>query len=134
MKLITRDTDYAVRALIFLAQEQKRIISTSELVSHLRIPRPFLRKILQRLNKEKLLKSYKGMGGGFRLTVYPHRIFLLDLIEIFQGPLRINECIFRKRVCPNIKTCKLKEKIDSIQRYVRSKLKDITLEMLLKRE
>jgi Rrf2 family protein len=132
MKLITRDTDYAVRALAFIAKHDKEIVSVSQLVRHLKIPRPFLRKILQILNRKRLLNSYKGQGGGFKLAVAPGRIRLLDLIEIFQGRMRLNECIFKKRFCPNIKTCKLHKRLESIQRYVISELKSITLLSLLK--
>ncbi len=131
MKLITRDTDYAVRALCFIAKCEKEIIPVSELNRNLRIPRPFLRKILQILNKEGILRSYKGKGGGFMLALAPNKIFLADLIEIFQGSLRLNECIFKKRICPDIKICKLKKRIDAIQKYVISGLKDITLVSLL---
>ena len=133
MKLITRDTDYAVRALAFIAKQKQEIIPVSQLVKCLKIPRPFLRKILQMLNKKGLLASYKGQGGGFKLAVAPKRIFLLDLIETFQGPVKLNECIFKKRICPNIKTCKLKKKIDSIQKYVIAELKDIKLASLLEK-
>ena len=52
-----------------------------------------MRKILQILNKKKMLKSHKGKGGGFELSVNPDKIFLLDLVWIFQGPLKINEFI-----------------------------------------
>ncbi|MGD9015370.1 MAG: Rrf2 family transcriptional regulator [Candidatus Omnitrophota bacterium] len=133
MKLITRDTDYAIRALLFIAKEKQEIVSVSRLVKSLEIPRPFLRKILQRLNKKGLLNSYKGQGGGFSLRVAADRIFLLDLIEIFQGRMKLNECVFKKRICPNIKTCKLKKKIDSIQRYIISELGGITLTSLFKK-
>ncbi len=132
MKLITRDTDYAVRALAFIATHKNEIISVKRLAGKLKIPRPFLRKILQILNKKGLLKSYKGQGGGFMLAQSINRIFLLDLIEIFQGPIKVDECIFKKRICPNIKTCKLKKRLDSIQRYVISELRNITLASLLK--
>jgi len=131
MKLITRDTDYAVRALCFIAKCEKEIVPVSELNRNLRIPGPFLRKILQILNKKGLLRSYKGKGGGFMLALAPGKIFLADLIEIFQGSLRLNECIFKKRICPDIKTCKLKKRIDTIQKYVISELKDIALASLL---
>jgi len=131
MKLITRDTDYAVRALCFIAKCGKEIVSVSELNRNLRIPKPFLRKILQMLNKEGMLRSYKGKGGGFMLALAPNKIFLADLIEIFQGSLKLNECIFKKRICPDIKTCKLKKRIDAIQKYVISELKDIALASLL---
>ena len=56
MKLITRDTDYAVRALVFIAKQKEEIVSVRDLVEKLKIPKPFLRKILQLLNKKGLLK------------------------------------------------------------------------------
>lgn len=133
MKLITRDTDYAINALCFIAECNKRPVSVSELVNRLKMPRPFLRKILQILNKKELLNSYKGQGGGFELALAPNKIFLVDLIEIFQGPIKLNECIFKKRICPRINICPLKEKIDSIKKYVVSELKSITIASLLKK-
>lgn len=132
MKLITRDTDYAIRALMFMANKKERIVSVPELVKALKIPRPFLRKILQILNKKGVLKSYKGQGGGFSLLLRPHKIFVVDLIEIFQGPFKLNNCLFIRDICPDITTCRLKEKIDAIENYVLSKLKSITINSLLR--
>ncbi|MFC1631419.1 RrF2 family transcriptional regulator [Candidatus Omnitrophota bacterium] len=131
MKLITRDTDYAVRALCVIAQHKNELISAADLVKSLRIPQPFLRKILQVLNKKKILRSYKGKGGGFTLARKPQRIFLLDLIKIFQGKLKINECLFKKSICPNVRTCKLKKRIDKIERDVVSEFSSITLANLI---
>lgn len=134
MKLITRNTDYAFRALCAIAKAKKRLISVSDLVTSLKIPRPFLRKILQVLNKKGILNSYKGKGGGFALAILPKKIFLLSLIKIFQGPIKINECVFKKAPCPNTKKCKLKGKIDKIQKYIISELKGVTLASLLKKK
>jgi len=131
MKLITRDTDYALRALSFIARNGPDIVSISELTRKLRTPRPFLRKILQILNREGLVRSYKGKGGGFMLALTPDKIFLADLIEIFQGSLKLNECIFKKKICPNTKGCRLKKRIDNIQKRVVSELREITLASLL---
>jgi Rrf2 family protein len=132
MKLITRDTDYAIRALCYIARHKNRRITVPELFKALKIPRPFLRKILQVLNKEGILKSYKGQGGGFSLGMTVNRIFLVDLIEIFQGPFRLNECFFKKSVCPNLNNCPLNKKIEDIERYVISQLKAINIKYLLK--
>jgi Rrf2 family protein len=132
MKLITRDTDYALRAICFMVRHKKKIVAVSELVNKLKIPRPFLRKILQILNKKRILKSYKGSGGGFLLVKPPNKVFLVDLIEIFQGSLSLNECFFKKMACPNIRTCALKKKIDKIESYVIKELKSITIASLLK--
>ena len=131
MKLITRDTDYAIRALCYIAKHKGKLVSAQELVKHLKIPKPFLRKILQKLNKAKLLKSFKGKGGGFLLPYSPSKIYITTLIEIFQGPLVLSEHIFKKAVCPHVRTCALKKKLDSIEKVVISELKKITIKSLI---
>ncbi len=131
MKLITRDTDYAVRALCFIANRPEEIISVDDLVKGLKMPRPFLRKILQLLNKNGVLHSYKGQGGGFMLAMPADKTYVVDLIEIFQGQLKLNECLFKKRLCPNICVCKLRKKINSIEKNVLFELKSITVADLL---
>jgi Rrf2 family protein len=106
MKLITRDTDYSIRALIYIASNKDRIISITELVKELDTPRPFLRKILQSLSTSGVLKSYRGKNGGFELAGKPEKIRLLDLMEIFQGKFKLSECLFKKELCPNKISCK----------------------------
>ena len=132
MKLITRDTDYAIRALCYIAKRKKSVLSVKELVRDLKIPQPFLRKILQHLNKSGLLKSYKGKGGGFELSQKPSMMFIFDIIRIFQGSLNCNEHIFKKSLCPHIKTCALKRKLDMIQKHIVSDLKSISIQSLIK--
>ena len=131
MKLITRNTDYAIRALSYIAEQGEKIVSADQMVKCLDMPRPFLRRILQILNKEGLLNSSKGKGGGFALAVSPEKITITDLMKIFQGTLKLNECTFKKKVCPNVKDCLLKKKIDEIEKEVMERLKAITLESLL---
>lgn len=131
VKLITRDVDYAIRALCYMAQTKKERVSVSELVKELNVPRPFLRKILQILNKKGLLKSQKGKGGGFQLAALPDKIFLVDLIEIFQGPFKLNECVLKKEICYDIKGCILRKRIGDIEKNLVKELKVITLRSLL---
>jgi Rrf2 family protein len=132
MKIMTRDTDYAVRALCYIACKKDDVISVSDLVKKIGIPKPFLRKLLQTLQKEGFLESYKGKGGGFVLKATACNISLLDLIEIFQGPVQINEHIFKKEKCSHLNTCKLKKRIDVIQRHLVGELKSINIAQLIK--
>lgn len=132
MKLIKRDTDYAIRALCFIAKGNKRIVSVKELALKLGIPKPFLRKILQRLNKRGLLTSYKGKGGGFLLARPASKISIPDIIKAFQGQINLCEHIFRSRQCPSIKTCNLKKKMDNIESQLKQKLNSISIASLLK--
>lgn len=132
MKLITRNTDYALRALCFIAKQKGKIVSVPELVAELDIPRPFLRKILQILNKKGLLRSTKGQGGGFLLAKRPDKIFLTDLMRVFQGKFSLSECFLKKIVCPNTRVCPLRKKILKIEDYVFNELGSVTLASLLK--
>jgi len=132
MKLLSRNTDYAVRALCYIANEKKRMVSVTELVTALKIPRPFLRKILQTLNKKEILESHKGVGGGFKLAKRASNVSLARLIEAFQGPFTLNECYFKKEVCPNKPSCPLKNKIDAIERAVFKELSNITIGSIMK--
>jgi Rrf2 family protein len=136
VKLITRNTDYAVRALCCIAEQKQEVISADQLVKSLEMPRPFLRKILQTLNKEGLLNSSKGKDGGFALAVAvsPGEITLTDVMKIFQGSIRLNECKFKKSDCPYRSECLLKKKIDEIEKEVMAKLKAITIASIIKKE
>lgn len=131
MKLITRDTDYAVRALCYIARQKNNIIPVSDLVEKLGVPRPFLRKLLQTLQKEGVLDSHKGKGGGFILAAKPKDISLCGLIEIFQGPVQVSEHLFKKKKCIYLKRCKLKKKIDEIESYLIKELKSINIARLI---
>lgn len=132
MKLITRDTDYALNALCFMAKDRDRIYTVGELVKEIGIPRAFLRRILQQLNKKGLVRSFKGKSGGFKLAISIKKNSLSDVMEIFQGRFKLNECLLSNKICPRVKNCELKKKIDAIEKYVYSELKTITLDSLLK--
>ena len=131
MKLITRNTDYAVRALTCIAARENKFATVGELSKSLDMPRPFMRRILQILNKEGLLKSTKGTGGGLSLVTDPRKITLFCLIEIFQGPFQLSEHTFKSKLCPKIDACRLKKKMDNIENVVSRELKSITIHSLL---
>jgi len=135
MNIMTRDTDYAVRSLAYMACGRRgEIFTVPRLVRALGVPRPFLRKILQRLNREGIVRSSKGRGGGFTLAAAPERIKVADLIGIFQGELAMSHCVLRKRPCPNRAACILRKKLKDVEQSVRSELRSITIASLLARK
>ena len=130
MKLVTRNTDYALRALCYMSK-QKDLVTVGQLVKKLGVPRPFMRKILQRLNKERILESYKGRGGGFKLKATPEKIYMVEIMRIFQGQVRLNGCFLKKDVCPNKGKCVLRKKIRSIEESMLEQLREITIASLV---
>jgi Rrf2 family protein len=133
MKLINREVDYAMRALVYIAGKGSAVASASEMAVPLGVARPFLRKILQILNRKKILVSRKGRGGGFVLAKKPENIFLSDLMEIFQGPVSLNDCIFEERICQNYGTCSLRGKLAAVEETMLAGIKSISLKTLIKR-
>lgn len=132
MKLITRDTDYAIRALQCIALNKEKNMTVCGLSKCLDMPHSFLRKILQILNKKGILKSCKGKGGGFCLNVPPGKINVFEIVEIFQGPFSLCEHVFKGRDCPEIQGCYFKKRLDNIQEKIARELKSITIGKIMK--
>lgn len=132
MKILTKNTDYAVRALLELASRGEELISAKEISTCQKIPYEYLRKILSRLIKEGIVESREGGMGGVRLKASPKTIKIADLIRIFQGKVQISECMFRQNICPNRATCVLRKNILKVEQKVINELSLITIEKLLK--
>ncbi len=130
MKLITRNTDYALRALCYMSKH-KDLVSVDGLVKKLGVPRPFMRKILQQLNKQRILESYKGQGGGFKLRKPADKIYMIEIMRIFQGKAGLNGCFLKKDICPNKGRCVLRKKIHTIEDNVLKQLREINIAALI---
>lgn len=130
MKLLTRETDYAVRVLRHLAVSGEELVSAREMQKKLKMSWPFTRRIMQTLQKAGVLTSCKGKNGGFAPALRPGKIHLVDLIRIFQGRFSFSECLFNKGICPDRGVCQLRRKIREIEGLVFGKLKEITIASL----
>jgi Rrf2 family protein len=133
MNLIHRDTDYALRALIYIAKHRDTVVPAQQVQNELNLPRPFLRKILQTLQKAGILDSRKGNKGGFWINKNPEVISLADIMVIFQGKLSMCECFLMKKICPHVRTCKIRAKVKAIEKNVIQELNQITIADLLKK-
>lgn len=131
MKLIHRDTDYAIRAMMYLGRSPDKRVSTAELERRLSLPRPFIRRILPKLEKSGILKSLKGAGGGFSLRRSPEEITLLELVRVLQGPLDAACCAFQRRECPRTSSCRLRKKLKEIEQMIARKLEAVTIRNLM---
>jgi Rrf2 family protein len=130
MKLITKETDYALRALLNLAREDG-FLSSTEIAAREGIPLHFLRRILQSLIKAGVIKSKEGASGGVRLKARPEKIRLTDIIKIFQGRIQFSECVFRKKICTNHATCVIRRRIEKMENQVADELGNTTIADLL---
>ncbi len=128
MKTFTKGSDYAVRILIYLAQNAARgMIASTTVAKELGIPIAFLRRIYSKLIKGGLLEASEGAQGGAKLAREPESISVLDVIELIQGPIEMSECVYRNKPCPNRKTCGLRCRIKKIEKLVAEEFGKITI-------
>ena len=97
---ITRQADYAVRAVLYLARlgENGRA-PTSRIAQEMRIPPSFLAKIVSQLSVAGVVQTSRGARGGVSLAREPKDITLLEVIEAIDGPITLNECVPDRSAC-----------------------------------
>jgi len=132
MKVFRKDADYAVRTLIYLAmQDRVEYVSTTTLSKQLGLPTNFLRRICSVLIKAGILETREGNGGGVRFVISLEDVTLLQLIELFDGKPELSDCTFRKKICPNRKTCVLRKRILGIEKIINREFAAITIQTLI---
>jgi Rrf2 family protein len=102
---VTKEADYAVRCVLHLASRHGSPVPVGEIERAQDVPRQFAAKILQKLARAGLVRSVRGVNGGFRLTRAPRDITLLDVYEAASGPLCLNVCVANKKSCDRSGTC-----------------------------
>ena len=88
---ISLEADYAVRIVQCLANEQCRL-GAKAISAKTGVTERFTIKILHKLVNADIVKSFKGVGGGYELSREPQNITLLQVLEVIEGPLVISRC------------------------------------------
>lgn len=129
---ITRQADYATRAVLYLAQcRNDERVPTSQIAREQNIPPSFLAKIISQLSIAGLLNTSRGAHGGISLARDPSQITLLEVVEAINGPIHLNACIEHKEACILEKNCPLKIVWQDAQNKLVSTLKNTNFAQLL---
>lgn len=89
---LSRTVDYALRATMLLAQEETpQPIPCSQLAKQGDMPERFLLQILRSLVTHGILRSTRGVDGGYTLVRSPSDVSLLEIIEAIEGPVGVPE-------------------------------------------
>ena len=90
--MFTQTVEYALRAIVHLAQQAPRASTTEEVADATHVPRAYLAKILSGLRKAGLVKSQRGLGGGITLSKMPENLTLLEVVNAVEPIQRIKTC------------------------------------------
>jgi len=90
--MISQTTEYALRAVVYLAQHADESWTTKQIAAATRVPAGYLSKVLQGLSRAGLISSQRGRHGGFQLAGDPEQMTVLEVVNAVEPIRRITRC------------------------------------------
>ena len=131
MKISTKGR-YGLRILIDLAihdPEKPRMIRDIALSQQ--ISEKYISRLVIDLRRAKLIRSVRGINGGFHLAKMPEKITLLDILETMEGPISVVDCVRSPEKCRRTSLCPARDIWQQLNDGIRSLTAKITLEDIL---
>jgi len=131
MDVVRRNTDYAARLMVYLAKHYGNgPVSTRAAAAEEDVPYQLACKLMQKLNRAKLVESCMGPKGGFVLATEPSKINMLEVVKAIQGPISINRCVMTGDNCSRRSNCPVRNRLADLQKSMDSGLASITFDQL----
>lgn len=130
----TKAEEYGMFGVMYLAeQNSSKVVPLSEISEAQHIPEKFLAKIFQSLSKSGIIRSHRGVRGGFTLAKDPGEITVKQVLETIQGPYHLMKCTEDQSACPDPKEdfCALRELIMEAERRLVQVFEEHTLQDLV---
>lgn len=133
MLQINRQTDYAVRVVLALAKHPRGTRLASGIIQReMLIPKAFMSRIVAQLAANGLVQTFAGRDGGLELSRPATEITLKDVVDAFEGPILLSECLQSKGEddCPFRNDCPVSNKWGRVQMAMLREMAAITFESL----
>jgi Rrf2 family protein len=134
MLKINRQTDYAVRVILALAKRGEGVrLSSTEIQKEMLIPQALMPRIVAQLAREGLVNTFPGRDGGLMLPRPAAQLTLKDVVEAFEGPILLSECLRQVKGeddCPFQSNCPVRPKWGRVQVAMLREMAAITFESL----
>ncbi|WP_411894219.1 RrF2 family transcriptional regulator [Winogradskyella sp. A2] len=132
--MFSNTVKYAIKAVLYLAaySSEKNKIMIKDIAMPINVPKAYIAKILQELSRKNLVSSKRGPNGGFYLSDNNLKGNVYDLIEAVDGDEKINSCLLSLSECNANNPCSLHNIVYNEKQLLMQKLKDTTLEFLVK--
>ena len=130
---LTRQTNYAIRILMYCAANHGRLSRVSEIAAAYSVSELFLFKILQPLVEARLVETVRGRNGGVRLGKPATEITLFDVVRVTEENFAMAECFEEGATeCPLVDSCALNEALRKALGAFFDVLASYTIEDLVK--
>ncbi|MBU2643082.1 Rrf2 family transcriptional regulator [bacterium] len=134
MKITTR-CRYGIRAIVEIGRNYPiRPTTRREIAANQELDDSYLENILLDLKSRDIVRSLRGVKGGFVLSRPPESITLLEIFESLQGEIVPSECILVPSVCDRVDDCVTRPVWIRMQQAQKQVLQDVTIRDLLNEE
>ncbi|WNZ55324.1 Rrf2 family transcriptional regulator [Microbulbifer sp. MKSA007] len=106
---ITQFTDYSLRVLMYLAIQDRELVTIREVAERYQISKNHLMKVVQELNLKGYLIATRGKYGGIRLSRTPEDINVGELVRLLEQDTVLVECFGTNNQCVITPACRLKK-------------------------
>ena len=130
---LTKQTNYAVRMLMYCAANDGQLSRVPEIARAYGVSELFLFKILQPLNRAGLIETVRGRNGGVRLGRASDKITLFDVVKVTEDSFAMAECFEDGAVeCPLVDSCGLNSALRKALNAFFAVLAEYTIDGLVK--
>ncbi|MEZ6062974.1 MAG: Rrf2 family transcriptional regulator [Planctomycetaceae bacterium] len=128
--MISQTVEYALRAVVTIAQHDGTPCTARRISDITQVPLPYLSKLMQGLVRGGIVSSRRGLHGGFVLKRDPAELTILDVVDVVEPIQRIHECPLGikshgKTLCP------LHKQLDSAMAATETAFRETTVAQVL---
>jgi Rrf2 family protein len=128
--MISQTVEYALRAVVHLADQAPAARTTDQIAAVTRVPKAYLSKVLQSLVRAGIVHSQRGLHGGMTLTREPEEINILEVVNAVEPIGRIRECPLGLK-SHGVRLCPLHRRLDNALALVEDAFRNTTLAEVL---
>ena len=133
MLKLNKSTRFALYSIVELSRDPEVVRSVKQISDKYGISEHHVAKVLQQLVRAGMIRSIRGIGGGFQIAVDPKEITMLDIIELFEPKTPTNGCVLleQEETCALPETCAIGRVFAEIQEQAYYTLKSVSIATLL---
>lgn len=129
---LSKMTDYAVVILAEMASRNGQLLSAAGLAASTKLPEPTVSKILKLLTKHTIVKSKRGINGGYNLIKTPMEINMAAVITALDGPIALTACVDQAtECCERADSCSMKGQWNPVNMAMQKALEDVSLAQMM---
>lgn len=129
----TKAEGYGILGLLYLAEKSEgQVVPLSEIAESQNVPEKFLAKIFQNLTKTGLVRSHRGVKGGFSFNKVPDDVTVKEVVEAIQGPYALAKCFLDAVNCDKYSSCPVRVILEKAQQNMMEVFSKYSLRDMMK--